>query len=852
MFGFLENKLMSTGLADWIGLDGNDQLDNQFSSWLPYQAYSVEHQQFINRGGNLGFMLEVLPQSGADEQMVEVMVSLYANCPPNTGVQFHLFGSPIIRSKLLDYANQRSEDADQYERSLPHGRPIRNENLFRKLARQRVGHLLRGATESLSSFPFTVRDFRLMMSVTMPGDRNNHEHRVRLRSLRDSMSATLAAASMQNIPCDASALINWCAPLLNPNRLGNRDLADLMYDEGRPLSEQMVDRDTIQDATDSGIVLSKPGHRDVLEARFLSVKGYPKNYALWQMGGLIGDLVQPALQYRGPFMLSMGVMLLDHNTAKATVTSNHIRATQNAGSKMAAIMPDVAKKEADWKAVADAVDVGGSMVSMYHQLALFAPPSQATAAEEAARAVWRSKGYDLNADVFLHRQALLASLPMTLTPGFFQDLKKMKRVTRKQSSNAIHLMPVIAEWRGTKTPTLVLAGRRGQLMTMDLYDNDMGNYNAAVIGAPGSGKSVLLNDLAWSYLSIGAQVRMMDLGKSFEKLCRKANGTYIEFTPASKININPFPMVNDIAEDIEMLIPLIAKMCSMRSTIGEVQYAAISFIIMRLYERYGKDMTFTAMRDECKTGSIKELKIVNDPRIKDMAIMLSPYAKGGQYERFFDGPNNVDLSNDLVVIENEELKRKPDLHASINMLLMYQITGEMFLNRSRKKLLIIDELKQQLGEIGGDDKVKAAVVEETARRARKQDGSLVTATQMADDFYSSEQMQSAFNCSDWVFCLRQKPESIELLQRNGRLSMDDTKKRLLNSLRTEPGCYSEMYIESPVGQGIGRLVLDPATHLLFSNRPEDNKPIDALRARGMSIDKAIETVLASRAAGSAP
>jgi len=144
--------------------------------------------------------------------------------------------------------------------------------------------------------------------------------------------------------------------------------------------------------------------------------------------------------------------------------------------------------------------------------------------------------------------------------------------------------------------------------------------------------------------------------------------------------------------------------------------------------------------------------------------------------------------------------------------------------------------------------VKARVVEEAARRARKYGGSLITATQAADDYYSSKQMETAFQFADWVFLLRQKKESLELLDRSGRIVMDDAKKRLLTSLRTEPGVYSEIYIYSPMGEGIARLILDPHTLLLFSNRHEDNQAIDQRRARGMSIDQAIDEVLRERGA----
>lgn len=710
-----------------------------------------------------------------------------------------------------------------------------------------MGHLLRGAQSSLTSgFHYTIRDFRLMLSVTLPGDAQDMTRREEVMAQRESMASTLRSASLPNRVCDAADLINWCALFTNPDRISQTDAPDLHYDDGRELRDQIIDFDTIQDPTPSGLRLWKETGSDELEARFYSIKSFPERFALWQMGSLIGDLMQPALQYSAPFLLTMGVHVLDPNATKATVTANHVRATQNAKSKMADVMPDVGKKLQDWTAAAQAIDTGGSLVSLYHQLAIFSPPRKAVAAHEAANAIWRGRGFQLNADVYMHRQALLASLPMTLTPRFHSDLAKMRRVSRKTMANAIHLAPLIAEWRGTRTPALVFGGRRGQLMTLDIFDNDLGNYNFAIIGAPGSGKSVLMNEMAWSYRAIDAKVWMLDLGRSFEKLCRKAKGTYIEFRPDVDICLNPFTNIVDIHEDIDMLVPAISKMCSMQHTLEEVQYKAISAMVLRLFAEHGNDLTITALREAFKTGNIEALGLVNDQRIKDLAVMLNPYTRGGQYERFFEGPSNVDFSNDFIVIENEELKRRPDLHAVVNILLLHQITGEMYLSRNRRKVLFIDELKQQLGDIGADDPVKAAVIEEAARRARKYGGALGTATQSADDFYGSAQMEAAFNCSDWVFLLRQKPESIEMLDRKGRLTMDEPKKRLLNSLRTEAGVYSELYISSPVGEGVARNILDPATHLLFSNKLEDNAPIDELRAQGLSIDAAITELLRRR------
>ena len=69
---------------------------------------------------------------------------------------------------------------------------------------------------------------------------------------------------------------------------------------------------------------------------------------------------------------------------------------------------------------------------------------------------------------------------------------------------------------------------------------------------------------------------------------------------------------------------------------------------------------------------------------------------------------------------------------------------------------------------------------------------------------------------------------------------------LLLSLRTEHGAYSEVFIHSPVGNGIGRLIVDPYSLLLFSSRAEDFTAINEKRAAGLSVSQAIDAVIRDR------
>jgi conjugal transfer ATP-binding protein TraC len=71
-------------------------------------------------------------------------------------------------------------------------------------------------------------------------------------------------------------------------------------------------------------------------------------------------------------------------------------------------------------------------------------------------------------------------------------------------------------------------------------------------------------------------------------------------------------------------------------------------------------------------------------------------------------------------------------------------------------------------------------------------------------------------------------------------------KRQLSSVSTEHGHYSEIYVHGPMGSGVGRLILDPFSMLLYSTRAEDFQSIKELTDQGMSVVEAIDTILKQR------
>ncbi len=816
---------------------------------LPYLAWQEDARLFaLDQGGfgereenAIGFCIETMPQTGANDEMEKVLASLFVSCPPGTGIQVSLYGSPHILPVLKTQANLLPTSIIDAEAE---GLQRRNSNIFRLLARRRIDHYMKGVSESIFGHQtYLLRDFRSVISVTLPLDPELPADVDEALRIRESIHATLKSAHLPGHDWGPDDLLNFVADFFDHARLfAGGSIAPIHWDAGKALRKQISNLEIASRVGDGDIRFRKAGGTESVLQLF-SVRQYPRYFRLSGMNYLIGDPYQLALAMPCPFIITMGAVALDYESARTRAQMKAARATQSAGSYLAHFQPDLQERKRDWDMVLKTFDSGRTVVGMYHQVCLVSPVEDASRCEHSVRAVWRARGFDLTKDFYIQHQALTATMPMTLTPALQNDLRQFGRINTKTADNAVMTSPLIAEWKGTQTPVMTLFGRRGQIIGFDLFDNTGGNFNFAVAALSGSGKSVFVNEMTYRYLGAGAKVWIIDVGRSYKNLCELLDGEFIEFSDERQntICLNPFSMIIDINADMEMVLPLLAQMASPREPLDNYGYTALGSAIKRVWDAKGRSATITDIYELLQTGRLSsEGEYERD--LSRLATALEPYTRHGVYASYFEGDANIQFDKDFVVLELEELKSKKDLQSVVMQLIMYRITQEMYRDRSRRKLVIIDESWDLMGSGSSGSFIEAGY-----RRARKYGGAFGTITQSVDDYYKNEATKAAINNADWLFLLRQKAENIERLGKEGKLSLDEWLKRQLGSVSTEHGHFSEIYIHSPMGSGLGRLLLDPFSMLVYSTRAEDYEAIKRLREQGLSVAEAIEQLVTERA-----
>lgn len=810
---------------------------------LRYDQYDEPTGLFYN-DNSVAFCFEVIAQTGADEEMVNRLNTIFTPIPANCGLQWCLFGSPILDTQLQAYIDQRHIAVDK-GKTPP---------LFLDLAQRRVNYIRKSTGRPLfQNDNFMVKNIRLLFSVTQTGSHQDSKLVEEMFELRETLHASLRTANLPAFSMDADGLINFLWPILNPESMFNGEpFPALHYDDGKSIKEQVTILGHHARVKSGEILFGLPpeNKRDIdtrIAVRGFSVLQYPKKKELWEMANIIGAFFDDGLQYPCPFLICGGVFTLDQNAVSNKTQLKAARAKQNAESKMARFQPELGLQAQDWDIVVHQLNNGGSMCEVYHTLLLFAPKKTINRVSQVALNLWKSERFTICPLHMLQLATLYASLPMTLTQAVRDDLKKLRLMSTKTTVNAVDMAPVIGEWKGAGDPVMMWFGRRGTPTFLDFYSNQQGNYNLFVAGVSGSGKTFTLNSIVSDYRSIGAIVRIIDVGRGYRNLIALQKGTFIEFTPHSNLCLNPFSWVGTdpdikLEDELNFLKPIIARMAAPNTVLSDFQYSLIAEAITEVWNKYGQDSNPTLI-SEYLLENIKNEKGEIERAAFELGKQLQPFTEKGVYGRYFNGRANLTLDNDMIGLELEELKSMPDLRRVVLLVLMTKISNDMYLtSREQKKLCLIDEAWQLLGE----DKETASFIEEGYRRARKYNGIFALGTQSIEDAFKNDASKAAWNNADWKIILRQEKKDLERMIAAGTVNFSPAVKKMLLSLRTEEGRFSEMLISSPNGDAVVRNIPDPFTLLMASSRGADFNECDELLKQGYPIMQALETMLERR------
>ena len=805
---------------------------------LPWRAWDETAGLYVN-AASTGFVLELPPFAGIDAETLGALSGTLADAAPERcTIQVIHWASPRFGAAFRAWAEPRTEgDAGR-------------DGALARMGRHRAELLSPGGWRRLHDGgpPFTLSDYRVFVTACLAG-LPGPAAETALGAFRRALEGTLASAGAAARRLEPDALLSLAAELVAPDITGRHDGGAerpvRRWSPRDPLHEQCIAPGRTLGVTPRGLALhhgasARPGGNEDVAVRVLSALAFPEVWPGWRGNALLGDFHRDFLQPGCPVLTCLTVTTGDEAAGEKAFLKS-ARATQQAGTGIARYLPGLPEKARDWQTVTERLKDGERLVRASYMAAVYAPLDGLDEAEQAVRAIYHGQGWRVGAERYMQLPSWLACLPMASAGGLDADLDRMGRMKTLLTSSAVNLAPLHGEWRGQpqtpeNPPALFLIGRRGQPAGWSPFANEAGNYNVAVTGKSGSGKSVLMQELVTGLIGAGGEAVVIDDGRSFQHTAEALEGAFIAFgkDPAC---LNPFAMIDadtanrdgDYREEcFAMLAGVIGRMCRRRGSIDDIEAALIAEAIARAWDKAGNGADLGTVRNN--------LDARDDRRARDMATALGPWCPGGSMGRLFAGNATPALDRALTVFELAELKGRGDLQAVVLMLVVFLATQRMYHGpRTRAKAIVIDEAWDLLS---GED--SRAFLEGAARRARKYRGSLITGTQSVNDYYANPAARAAWENSDWVIFLAQKDESVELLKQEKRIHCDPGMERALKSLTTADGRYAELVLHGPDGWRVARLVLDRWSVALFSSRGPAYAAVERLKAGGLSTVEAID------------
>jgi conjugal transfer ATP-binding protein TraC len=780
---------------------------NLLSHLLAFEWFDEEHGIFINQN-SLGFAIEISPLAGCEDTHQKEIHHVFEEVlEEESTIQCLLFADHRINSFLHKWKGSSSD-------------------IFGEMTQKRIEFFQNSNKNS-------PRLFRCVFSYTIPFQ--GIPDQVVLKSLqakKEKMLKILSSLSY-GFCWSAKHFLEFVGGLVNFS--SNTERKQREWNPYQTLGSQL---------TTGGILKVKEDGlewKTEQETHFKSFRviDYPSSWSLAAMNCLIGDVMRDSYRLSVPFYLHYAVHCPSQDKAERNFkVRSHLVEKQGRSSTLLRMIPELDEELQECRRVRQSTAQGARFVWTQFSVGIWAEPQRMASSEQTLKSLFRIHQFQLADNYYLHLPYFLSALPL-LGTEFIQDFKNLKDLLKTTlTTECGNFMPIQGEWQGTApNPGMLLMGRRGQLINWNPFDNKKGNYNVVVAGRSGYGKSVFMQELMFNGLRTGARVFVLEVGRSFAKLCDLLGGQAIDFSKQSSICLNPFTHI-PLDDEEERLVSfgylktIIACMAAPTKGTTDPENSLIEKAIRYAWDQKKNLATITDVAHW--------LEAQESEQAKNLGMVLTPYTKEGIYARYFEGSNNVNFINPLVLIELEELKGNKDLQTVVLQIFIMTIANQVFLgDRKTPFYICIDEAwdlleSQQMGNFIGM----------LARRLRKYRGSLVVGTQGIEDFFNKPGAEAAFANSDWKCFLAHKKDGVSKVIESGQYKVSEQQQKAMESVTTRQGEYSEIMIcDGDGGYAITRLVVDPFSNLLYSTKAEEFAEIQELKKKGLSITEAIHVLL---------
>lgn len=801
---------------------------NSLSKYLPYHTYDDENQLYHTTLGEVGAIIECAPRLSMSSQTSITFQEMLEKLDKSLDLQIIMFGSRNNEDLIGYWAaehNKRALNGDPASDALKTA--IRNMADF-----YRAKHF-EGVSPTMMS---SLKSFRLFITV-------KGEDPVKVAQGKTLVYDLLNTNRFYPQYLDANGLKSVVWEIWNGNhfQVQQKNALDILpYEESRELNAQMLAMDTKVEFYDTHIIADNR-YWKVLCPQKLSPSAH-----ISEFGAKMGDTIGAALdsnQFMNSFFVTLNVRRLDKRKQNRVQKNHEVINAQHWGESFREFW----KRKEESGTIIDRFANNEELFLMDMNVCVSGDTfDEMQSNAETIESYW-NKGGDytsirLSPADGVHQLAFFGSMPLGQSDEYFDITAKSYKLFSEQLTQ---YLPLEADWKGVN-PNLLLFARRAQLAGLDVFVSN-GSFNGYVIAGSGSGKSVFLNMLAFLSYARDNMVFVMDIGGSFKKQCEVVGGQYIEPDKENPQCMNPFTEIKTkekLRDDLEYLSTFIYILGASKSTtvsdqVEKLIKTKLHDAILDLYDQFGTKLEVTNIRDFFRKQE--------DARFKDFADQLGAYCKGGIYEAFFCGENEVDLHAEFIVAEMQKVENEEGIRDPIIMILLYHIGNRIYGKQGKRAQMIIDEAHKFIGKNPRMDDF----IEQAYRRFRKENASMIIATQGFDDIYNAGEGKlsragvTIINNSPWKFFLQQTNTSINMLIKSDVFDLSEHEKNVLKTIRTVKPEFSEIFIMTPNEEKVpARLVMDRYFYLLTTTDPNDKERIAEIeRLEGVNTARAIEIIV---------